>query len=100
MPVHPRELSIADFTYELPDARIAKQALVERDASKLLVYEDGVIKDQLFRDLPSLFPAGALLVLNDTRVVNARLLFRYRTGASIEVFCMASMVRRPKRPAP
>lgn len=95
MPVHPRELSIADFTYALPDARIAKQALVERDASKLLVYEDGMIRDQVFRDLPSLLPAGALLVLNDTRVVNARLLFRYHTGASIEVFCMEPAHHQP-----
>lgn len=95
MPVHPRELSIADFTYHLPDARIAKQALAERDASKLLVYANGVIKDRVFRDLPSLLPEGALLVLNDTRVVNARLLFRYHTGANIEVFCMEPTDEQP-----
>lgn len=86
--MHPRHLSIAEYTYELPNDRIAQHALSERDASKLLVYRDGGISDRVFRELPEMLPAGSLLVLNDTRVVNARLLFRLTTGARIEVFCL------------
>ncbi|MBL7963166.1 MAG: S-adenosylmethionine:tRNA ribosyltransferase-isomerase [Flavobacteriales bacterium] len=86
--MHPRDLSIADFTYDLPPERIAQHPLADRDASRLLVYREGVIKDRVFRELPELLPANALLVLNDTRVVNARLHFRKESGATVEVFCL------------
>ncbi len=91
----PRDIYVADFTYDLPEARIAQQPLLERDASKLLVYRDGAVSDHAFRDLPALLPSGSLLVLNDTRVVNARLLFQYPTGARIEVFCLEPADGRP-----
>ena len=84
----PRELSIAEHTYTLPEERIAQQPLVERDASKLLRFSNGGISDHVFRDLPSLLPPDSLLVLNDTRVVNARLVFHRNTGARIEVLCL------------
>lgn len=84
----PRSLSISDVTYVLPAERIAQHPLADRDASKLLVYRDGTIVDRVFRDLPELLPPAALLVMNDTRVVNARLHFRKDTGAEIEVFCL------------
>jgi S-adenosylmethionine:tRNA ribosyltransferase-isomerase len=87
--MHPRELAIADYTYALPEDRIAQQPLPERDASRLLVYRDGAIADHVFRELPGLLPAGSLLVLNDTRVVNARLVFHRASGARIEVLCLA-----------
>jgi len=93
--MHPRDLSISEFSYDLPEARIAQQALAERDSSKLLVYRDGVISDRVFRELPKELPPGCLLVLNDTRVVNARLLFRVSTGARIEVFCLEPANGRP-----
>lgn len=93
--MHPRELSIADFTYELPEARIAQQPLADRDASKLLVYRGGRIEDRCFRDLPGAIPPGSLLVLNDTRVVNARLVFQRATGARIEVLCLDPNGGRP-----
>ncbi|MBK8497331.1 MAG: S-adenosylmethionine:tRNA ribosyltransferase-isomerase [Flavobacteriales bacterium] len=86
--MHPRGIAIADFTYDLPDARIAQQPLAERDASKLLVYRVGAITDRRFQDLAEELPANALLVLNDTRVVNARLVFHRNTGARIEVLCL------------
>lgn len=86
--MHPRELSIGDLTYHLPEDRIAQHPLPERDASRLLVYRDGSIEDRRFRDLPDVLPPGALLVMNDTRVVNARLLFKRSTGARIEVLCL------------
>ena len=82
------ELHIEDFSYPLPDERIAKYPLEERDASKLLIYRDGSVGERKFRDLAGKLPAGALMVFNDTKVVPARLFFRRATGAIIEVFCL------------
>ena len=86
--VNPRDIQIADFSYDLPDERIAKYPLGERDTSKLLVYDHGTISHRQFRDLPELLPAGSLMVMNNTRVIQARLHFRKETGALIEVFCL------------
>ena len=85
-------IQIADFAYDLPDERIAKYPLAERDASKLLVYDHGTIGERHFRDLPELLPEGSLLVMNNTRVIQARLHFRKETGALIEVFCLEPAV--------
>ena len=85
---NPKTIKIADFAYELPDERIAKYPLAERDASKLLVYHHGTISHRHFRDLPELLPEGSLMVMNNTRVIQARLHFRKETGALIEVFCL------------
>ncbi len=93
--MHPRELSIADFTYALPEERIAQHPMAERDASKLLVYRDGVIRDRRFSDLVEEIPANALLVLNDTRVVNARLVVQRATGARVEILCLNPAGDRP-----
>ena len=82
----PRRIRIADITYELPPERIAQNPLADRDAAKLLVYRDGRITDDRFGSLAAHLPAGSLLVLNDTRVVKARIIFHRRTGARIE--CM------------
>ncbi len=82
------EIHIEDYNYPLPDERIAKYPLPQRDSSKLLVYKDGSVTDRVFRELPSLLPEGALMIFNDTRVVPARLHFRRDTGARIEVFCL------------
>ncbi len=88
-PSDPRRLRIADFTYELPDARIARHPLSVRDHARLLVSRGAKpLADHVFRDLPALLPAGALLVFNDTRVVQARLRFQKASGTSIEVFCL------------
>lgn len=87
--MHPRALSIADFTYALPEERIAQHPLEQRDASKLLVWREGRIQDRLFRELPQHLPAGSLLVMNDTRVVNARLVFQRSSGARIEILCLS-----------
>lgn len=85
----PRHLRITDFTYDLPDERVAKHPLPERDQSKLLLHHpDGRLEDRTFQDLPALLPTDAMLVFNDTRVVRARLRFRRPTGAAIEVFCL------------
>lgn len=84
----PKNIRIADFAYDLPDERIAKYPLAERDTSKLLIYNHGTISHRQFRDLPELLPEGSLLVMNNTRVIQARLHFRKETGALIEVFCL------------
>ena len=82
------ELHIEDYSYSLPDERIAKYPLSERDASKLLIYRDGQVRERVFRSLSEELPAGALMVFNDTKVVPARLFFRRPTGAHIEIFCL------------
>ena len=83
------EIHIEDYSYPLPDERIAKYPLAERDSSKLLEYDaDGTISEHIFRDLPELLPAGSPMVFNDTKVVPARMHFRRETGAVIEIFCL------------
>lgn len=83
-----KSIRIADYDYPLPDERIAKYPLAERDASKLLHYQGGSISETVFRNLPTLLPQGTLMVFNNTRVIRARLHFRKATGAQIEVFCL------------
>lgn len=87
--MNPQEIAIDEFDYPLPDERIARHPLAERDRCKLLVCsEKGDISDHVFSDLPSLLPEGAMLVYNNTRVINARLRFAKESGALIEVFCL------------
>ncbi|MBQ2182133.1 MAG: S-adenosylmethionine:tRNA ribosyltransferase-isomerase, partial [Bacteroidaceae bacterium] len=83
-----KHIHIKDFNYELPDERIAKFPLAERDSSKLLVYQHGEVCEDQFTSLPNYLPKGALMVFNNTRVIQARLHFRKDTGALVEVFCM------------
>ncbi|MBR1928082.1 MAG: S-adenosylmethionine:tRNA ribosyltransferase-isomerase [Bacteroidales bacterium] len=81
-------IKIEDYCYDLPDERIAKYPLPERDSSKLLRYKDGKVDEFVFRSLPDLLPEGSLMVFNDTKVVPARLRFRRESGANIEIFCL------------
>lgn len=81
-------IKIEDYNYNLPDERIAKYPLAERDASKLLVYSDGNVSESIFRNIPEFLPEGALMIFNDTKVVPARLHFQRATGAHIEIFCL------------
>ena len=85
---NPQEIHIADYNYPLPDERIAKYPLKERDSSKLLVYKEGSISEACFKQLPDYLPGKSLMVFNNTRVIQARLLFRKPTGAQIEIFCL------------
>jgi S-adenosylmethionine:tRNA ribosyltransferase-isomerase len=82
------KLRIADFNYDLPDERIAKFPLAQRDSSKLLIYNKGVVSEDVFSSLPQYLPKGALMVFNNTKVIQARLHFQKDTGATVEVFCM------------
>ena len=77
-----KEIQIKDYNYPLPDERIAKFPLPERDSSKLLVYKSGEVTDDVFRSLPHYLPKGALMVFNNTKVIRARLHFRKKTLSS------------------
>lgn len=89
----PQEIAIEAFDYPLPQERIASHPLEERDRCKLLVCRaDGRIEDRIFRELPELLPSRALLVYNNTRVINARLRFAKESGALIEIFCLEPIV--------
>ena len=81
-------LSISDYNYPLPDERIAKYPLPERDHSKLLIYKDGVVSEDCFFRVGDYIPAHSLLVYNNTRVIQARLVFHKPSGARIEIFCL------------
>lgn len=93
--MHPKSLAIKDFTYELPEERIAKYPLPERDSSKLLIYNNGNITEDTYHHIDQYLPPDSLLLFNNTRVVEARLLFQKPTGASIEVFCLEPHARYP-----
>ncbi|MBL7732668.1 MAG: S-adenosylmethionine:tRNA ribosyltransferase-isomerase, partial [Chitinophagaceae bacterium] len=84
----PRHLSIQDFTYILPEEKIARYPLAQRDASKLLIYKKGKIREDIYRHLAKYVPEDAVLVFNNTKVVEARLLFQKPSGGTIEIFCL------------
>ena len=83
-----RHIHISDYNYQLPDERIAKFPVTPRDSSKLLIYKKGVLSQDVFTNLPAYLPQKALMVFNNTRVIQARMHFRKETGALIEVFLM------------
>ena len=83
------KLRISRFNYHLPDEKIAKHPLSQRDRSKLLQYRDGVLSSCTFNELPALLPEESLLLFNNTRVIHARLQFHKETGAQIEIFCLS-----------
>lgn len=83
-----KNISIDEFDYPLPEDRIAKYPLAERDSSKLLVLKDGIIQDSQFKHIGDFLPPKALLVFNETKVIRARLQFQKETGSHIEIFCL------------
>ena len=90
-----RNIRIEDFNYILPDERIAKHPLAEREKCKLLYYKNGNIAEHRFSDVPHLLPEGAMLVYNNTRVINARLRFQKpNNGATIDIFCLEPLAPR------
>jgi S-adenosylmethionine:tRNA ribosyltransferase-isomerase len=86
--MNPKNLSISDFNYDLPDEKIAKYPLEERDSSKLLIYKNGLIKESEYKHLAAEIPENSLLVFNNTKVVEARILFQKESGSTIELFCL------------
>ena len=83
-----KHIKISEFNYPLPDERIAKFPLSNRDESKLLVYRQGEVSEDRFTSLPDYLEPGEMMVFNNTKVIQARLHFRKETGALIEVFCL------------
>ncbi len=85
-------ISINNYTYLLPDERIAKYPLSNRDHSKLLIYKNGLISEKTFAAITEVLPAKAMLAFNNTKVIRARLKFKKVTGAEIEIFCLEPLV--------
>ena len=83
-----KDIAIEAYDYPLPEDRIAKYPLPERDASKLLVYRGGTLQASQFRHIGTFLPPKALLVFNETKVIRARMQFRKETGSQIEIFCL------------
>lgn len=88
MKINPAEILIKDYTYELPAEKIAQFPLKERDSSKLLIYSNGTISQDTFRNIAEIIPESSLLIFNDTKVINARLKFMNPAGKEIEIFTL------------
>jgi S-adenosylmethionine:tRNA ribosyltransferase-isomerase len=86
--MHPKNISILDYTYELPGEKIAAHPLQQRDASKLLVYKNQTITEDRYKNIHQHLPQNSLLVFNNTKVINARVLFTKPTGGVIEIFLL------------
>lgn len=86
--IHPKHISIQDFIYHLPDESIAKFPLENREDAALLVYKDGEIRKEIFKNLNEQLPSNALLTFNDSKVIHARILFRISETIQIECFCL------------
>lgn len=86
--MHPKNLSIEDFTYSLPKDRIALHPVNPRNSSQLLVYNQGSISKDIYQNIGHHLPKDSVLIFNDTRVIKSRILFTKDTGAVIEVFCL------------
>ncbi len=94
----PEHLQLSEFDYALPEEKIARYPLAERDQSKLLVWRQGVIQDSHFPELANFLPSPALLVFNNSRVVEARILFQKPSGGQIEIFCLEPPADQPNIP--
>ena len=86
--MHPKDISILDYTYELPEEKIAIFPISERQDAKLLIYKAGNLQEDQYKNIAQYLPANSLLVFNDTRVIQARILFQKATGGVIEIFCL------------
>ena len=84
----PKNISILDYSYLLPDDKIALHPVAERDNAKLLLYDNGNISEDSFKNIHQYIPPNSLLIFNDTKVIKARILFKKATGGSIEIFCL------------
>lgn len=85
---HPSELAIIDYTYDLPDDKIAKFPLGQRDLSKLLIYQRGSITENSYSNIADFLPSDSLIIFNNSKVIQARIFFRKESGALIEIFCL------------
>ena len=88
------KIKIEDFNYPLPEEKIAFFPLEKRDCSKLLIYDNQCIREDVFRNIGEYLPKSTLLVFNDTKVVPARLHFQRESGAHIEIFCLEEILHK------
>ena len=88
MAIDPKHIKIKDYTYTLPEDRIAKYPVSKRDESKLLIYNKGAVSHDVFKNISQYLSAGSLLIYNNTKVIQARIHFHKETGALIEVFLL------------
>lgn len=86
--MNPKNINIQDYSYELPEEKIAKFPLDQRDESKLLIYQKGTLRDSIFKHITAELPADSLIVFNNTKVIHARILMQRESGAQIEIFCI------------
>ncbi len=86
--MHPKEISILDYTYDLPEDKIAVYPIAKRQDAKLLIYKKGILEEDQYKNIANYLPENSLLIFNDTRVIQARLLFQKATGTTIEIFCL------------
>src|ERR1700712_2768590 len=86
--MQPKDLSINDFDYLLPAGKIAIFPLEKRDQSKLLIYKEGLLSEDIYLNLADHLPEKTFLVFNDTKVIKARILFTKPSGGVIEIFCL------------
>ncbi|MEP6465352.1 MAG: S-adenosylmethionine:tRNA ribosyltransferase-isomerase [Parafilimonas sp.] len=86
----PKQIPIQDFNYDLPNEKIAKYPLQKRDESKLLIYKNGAIEEDVYLNLDEHLPENSLVIFNNTKVIEARLFFTKSTGTTIEIFCLES----------
>jgi S-adenosylmethionine:tRNA ribosyltransferase-isomerase len=84
----PKKICIEDYSYSLPEEKIAKFPLPERDASRVLIYREGNISEDIYKNIGRHLPSNSLIIFNNTKVVEARILFQKPTGGLIEVFCL------------
>ena len=94
--MHPKQIAISinDFTYHLPNEKIALHPLQQRDQSKLLIYKNGEIKEGIYKNIADHLPENSLLIFNNTKVIPARILFKKETGGTIEIFCLEPFVQK------
>ena len=86
--MHPKDISIESYNYDLSDDKIALHPLAQRDASKLLLYKNGIIEETVFSTIAEHLPENSLLVFNNSKVINARIKFVKESGSTIEIFCL------------
>jgi S-adenosylmethionine:tRNA ribosyltransferase-isomerase len=86
--MYPKQIASADFIYHLPADKIAHYPLQERDQSKLLIYKDEDIREDIYKNIANCLPENSMLIFNDTKVIQARILFTKPSGAVIEIFCL------------
>ena len=91
-----QDIKLSDYTYDLPDGRIAKFPLSKRDESKLQVYQQGKITHSVFKNITDYLPKNSLLVFNNTKVIPARIHFQKSTGAIIQIFLLHPVLPTPE----